>query len=115
MSDIYMNKSFLFIILYFQILTEIQRGNTFSSIKQYKRLIIDFQAAIFFIVNKSFAVFLKLVDFQNSDKKTFFSIKNFQFFIVYKPSLGSYQVSKKVWPHRFSYFDVYWIQTNIYI
>ena len=31
----------------------------------------------------------------------------------YKPSLESRDVLHKIWPDRFSRFDVYWIQTNI--
>ena len=36
----------------------------------------------------------------------------FEILIIHKPSLWSRDVPQKIWPDRFSRFDVYWIQTN---
>ena len=55
---------------------------------------------------------INFVDFQDLIKIEFCWRLIFEILIIHKPLWGHLRTYTKLWPDRFSRFDVYWIQTN---
>ena len=55
---------------------------------------------------------INIVDFQDLIKIEFCWRLFFEILIIYKPLWGHLRTYTKLWPDRFSRFDVYWIQTD---